>query len=159
MSSLAFLYFRFLLCIESRTDNSQDYVKQLWIGGTNHIIFLDRGANVHLVQVKMAVASGFEVTSSLPTSLTVVGGGSVKTKYGSYRFNLGPGAGGKYHEISCVGMDSGTSKFNKYDLSEICSEYISQTDPNHTVPPLPKYVGGSEVHLLLGIKNTNLDQT
>ena len=61
-------------------------------------------------------------------------------------------------EISCVGMDYVTSKFNKYDLSEICSKYISQSDPNHSVPPLPKYVWGSEVHLLLGIKNTNLDQ-
>ena len=54
-------------------------------------------------------------------------------------------------------MDSVTSKFNKYDLSEICSEYIFQTDPNHAVPPLPKYVVGSEVHVLLGIKNMNLD--
>ena len=54
-------------------------------------------------------------------------------------------------------MDSVTSKFNKYDLSDICSEYISLSDPNHPVPPLPKYVGGSKVHLLLGIKNTNLD--
>ena len=71
----------------------------------------------------------------------------MKTEYGSYRFNLGPRAGG---------MNSVTSKFNKYDLSEICSKYISQSDPNHSVPPLPKYVGGSEVHLLLGIKNTNL---
>ena len=100
------------------------------------------------------MAAGFEITSSCPTSLTVVGGGSVKSKYGSYWFNLGPGAGGEYHEISCVGMDSVTSKFNKYDSSHICSEYISLSNPNHSVPPLPKYVGGSEVHLLLGIKNT-----
>ena len=129
----------------------------LRISGTNQLIFFYRGANTNLVQGKMAVAPGFEITSSCPTSLTVVGGGSVKTAYGSYRFNLGPGAGGEYNEISCVGMDSVTSKFNKYDLSEICSEYISQSDPNHSVPPLPKYVGGSEVHLLLRIKNTNLD--
>ena len=54
-------------------------------------------------------------------------------------------------------MDSVTSKFNKYDLSDICSELVSLSDPNHPVPPLPKYVGGSKVHLLLGIKNTNLD--
>ena len=85
-----------------------------------------------------------------------MGGGSVKTEYGSYQFNLGPGAEGEYHEIFCVGMNSFKSKFNKYDLSEICSEYIFRSDPNHSVPPLPKYVGGSEVHLLLGIKNTNL---
>ena len=55
-----------------------------------------------------------------------------------------------------VGMDSVTSKFKKYDLSEICSKHIFQSDPNHSVPSLPKYVGGSGVLLLLGIKNTNL---
>ena len=129
----------------------------LRIGGHNHLIFFDREANAHLVQGKMAVASRFELTSSCPTSLTVVGKGKLKTEYGSYRFNLGPGAGGEYHEISCLGMDSVTSKFNKYDLSEICAEFTSLSDPNQSVPPLPKYVGGSEVHLLLGIKNTNLD--
>ena len=69
-------------------------MQRLRIGGTNHLIFFDVGANAHLVQDKMVVAAGFEVTSSCPTSLTVVGGGSVKTEYGSYRFNLGPGAGG-----------------------------------------------------------------
>ena len=54
-------------------------------------------------------------------------------------------------------MDSVTSKFNKYDLSDICSEFISLSNPNQPVPPLPKYVGGSKVHLLRRIKNTNLD--
>ena len=87
-----------------------------------------------------------------------MGGGSVKTENGSYLFNLEPGAGGECHEILCISMDSVTLKFNKNDLTEICSEYISQTDPNHSVPPLPKYVGGSEVHFLLRIKNMNLDR-
>ena len=109
----------------------------LRIGGTNHLIFFDRGANAHLVQGKMAVAAGFEITSSRPTLLAVVGGGNLKTEYGSYRFNLGPGAGGEYHEISCVGMDSVTSKFNKYDLSDICAEFVSLSNPNQSVPPLP----------------------
>ena len=94
----------------------------------------------------MAVASRFELISSHPTSLTVVGGGNLKTEYGSYRFNFGPGAGGEYHEISCLGMDSVTSKFNKYDLSKICAEFTWLSDPNHSVPPPPKYVGGSEVN-------------
>ena len=56
----------------------------------------------------MAVSAGIEITSSRPRSLTVVGGGNLKTEYGSYRFNLGHGASGEYHEISCVGMDSVT---------------------------------------------------
>ena len=36
----------------------------LRIGGTNQLIFFDRGANAHLVQGKMAVAAGFEITST-----------------------------------------------------------------------------------------------
>ena len=52
----------------------------LRIGGTNNLIFFDRGANAHLVQGKMAVAAGFEIT----LSLTVVGGGNLKTEYGCY---------------------------------------------------------------------------
>ena len=54
------------------------------INRANYLIFFDRGANAHLVQGKMVVAAGFEITSARPTSLTVVGGGSVKSKYGSY---------------------------------------------------------------------------
>ena len=67
----------------------------LRIGGNNQLIFFYRGANAHLVQGKMAVASRFELISSHPTSLTVVGGGKLKLEYGSYPFNLGPGAGGE----------------------------------------------------------------
>ena len=94
----------------------------------------------------MAVATGFEIRSSRPTSLTVVGVGNLKTEYGSYQFNLGPGAGGEYHEISCVGMDSVTSKFNKYDLSNICTEFVfypTLTNLFHHYPSMwgvPKYI-------------------
>ena len=113
----------------------------LRIGETNQLILFDRGASVHLVQVKMVAASRFEIISFRPTSLIIVGGGNLQTKHGSYWFNLGPGAGGEYHEISCIGMDSITSKLNKYDLSDICAEFTSLSDPNHSVPVLPKYVG------------------
>ena len=88
--------------IPETPEHSFYLMQWLRICGTNHLIFFDRGANAHLVRGKMAVAAGFEITSSRPTSLTVVGGGSVQTEYRSYRFNLGPGAGGEYHEISCV---------------------------------------------------------
>ena len=134
-----------VIVIPEVPEHSFYLMQWLRIGGNNHLIFFDRGANAHLVQGKMAVATGFELTSSRPTSLTVVGGGNLKTEYGSYQFNLVPGANGEYHKIFCVGMDSVTSKFNKYDLSEICAEFTSLSDPNQSVPPLPKYVGGSEV--------------
>ena len=95
----------------------------------------------------MAQASWFELISPHPTSLTVVGEGKLKPKYGRYRFNLGPGAGGECYEIFCLGMDSVTSKFNKYDLSQVCAEFTSWLDPDQSVPPLPKYVGGVPTHI------------
>ena len=82
----------------------------------------------------------------------------METDYaGNYRFNLGPGPEGEYHELYCLGMDSVTARFNKFDLSEIRSEFLSSLESIQDVPLLPKYVGGSDVHLLIGIKNTCLD--
>ena len=92
------------------------------------------------------------------TVLTGVGGVKTETDYaGNYRFYLGPGVGGEYHKLYCLGMDSVMAKFNKSNLSEIRSEFLSLLDPTQPVPPLPKYVRGSDSHLLIGIKNTSLN--
>ena len=63
------------------------YLMQLLrIGENNQLTLFDRGAGAHLVQGKMAVASRFELISSHPTSLTVVGGGTLKAEHGSFFF-------------------------------------------------------------------------
>ena len=54
-------------------------------------------------------------------------------------------------------MDDVTAGFGSYDLSEIAEEYRSQAEGSEKDVVLPKRVGGSRVHLLLRIKNTNLD--
>ena len=54
-------------------------------------------------------------------------------------------------------MDDVTGGFGSYDLSEICQEYKYQAEDEDKDEVLPEKVGGSKVHLLLGIKNTNLD--
>ena len=54
-------------------------------------------------------------------------------------------------------MDDVTAGFDTYDLSKICDEYKINVDETEKQEVLPKLVGGSRVHLLLGIKNTNLD--
>ena len=64
-----------VMVIPEISEHSFYLMQWLRIGGTNHLIFFDRGANSHLVQGKMAVAAGFEIPSSHPTSLTLVGGG------------------------------------------------------------------------------------
>lgn len=49
-------------------------------------------------------------------------------------------------------MDDVTSGFGSYDLTEICEEYIKNADDDEKNEVLPKHVGGSRVHLQLGIK-------
>lgn len=95
--------------------------------------------------------------SCTPVNLTVVGGNKVCSQHGTFRFNLGPGEKGEFHQIVCFGMDGVTAGVGSYDLSDLCEEYKMQADDQDKDVILPKRVGGSSVHLLLGIKNTNLD--
>ena len=127
------------------------------IGGSEVLVFFGRGANIHIIDGSIAEKEGLQKVSSNPTSLTVVGGNKVKSDHGTYRFNLGPGENGEFHEVVCIGMDDVTAGFGSYDLSEITDEYRHQAGEEEKDVALPEKVGGSKVHLLLGIKNTNLD--
>ena len=56
-------------------------------------------------------------------------------------------------------MDSVTAGFGKYDLEEVIKEYRSSATLEELDNILPETVGGSRVHLLLGIKNTRIQPT
>ena len=135
-------------------EHSSYLMQTVRIGKSECLVFFDRGANTNLIKGELASKENLQQVSKKTTSLTVVGGTSIRTEYGTYRFALGPTEKGEFHEIVCQGMDSVTSNFRKQDLQEISNEYkqhVSKTDT------LPLYTAGSEVHLLLGIKNTHLD--
>ena len=53
-------------------------------------------------------------------------------------------------------MKDVTAEFGKYDLKEINQEYLNNASGAEKEYVLPKTVGGSKVHLLLGIKNTKI---
>ena len=96
---------------------------------------------------------GLQCIPAKSTELSVVG-----TEYGPYRFNLRPIESGEYHELTCIGMDYVTAKFRKYKVDDISKEYLLYCNSEQKMQAiLPRTVGGSEVHLLLGIKNTQLD--
>ena len=59
--------------------------------------------------------------------------------------------------MNCIGMDAVTTKFNEYDLMEIGKEYRKSLGPGQQDVILPNKIGGSKVHLLVGIKNANLN--
>ena len=138
-------------------EHSCHLMQTIKIGSSEALVFFDRGANIHIIDGSLAEKEGLQKVSSNPTNLTVVGGSKVRSNHGTFRFNLGPGERGEYHEVVCVGMDDVTGGFGTYDLKEICQEYLDQAKDEEKDLALPEKVGGSKVHLLLGIKNTNLD--
>ena len=143
--------------IHKVSEHSCYLMQTIKIGSSEALVFFDRGANIHIIDGSLAEKEGLQKVSSSPTSLTVVGGSKVRSNHGTYRFNLGPGEKGEYHEVVCVGMDDVTGSFGTYDLDEIRQEYLDQAEDEERVHALPEKVGASKIHLLLGIKNTNLD--
>ena len=53
-------------------------------------------------------------------------------------------------------MNDVTLELAEYDLDEIGKEFISTSTDQEKDYDLPKTVGGSKVHLLLGVKNTRI---
>ena len=78
------------------------------------------------------------------------------TEYGNFRFNLGPGEDKNYHESTAVGMRNVTAGFGKYNLEEIGQEFRSSANSTEMSYILPNTVGGTKVHLLLGVKKTRI---
>ena len=78
---------------------------------------------------------------------------------GKFRFNLGPTESGIYHELKCQGISNVSSKFERYDLSEINAEYRSNKSHPYNGEPQPEYAAGDEVNILIGIKNIHLNPT
>lgn len=126
------------------------------IGKSRCLVMFDRGSNVNLIDGDLAEREGLKVIDSKPSSLRVVGGDQVSTEYGRYSLALGSKESGKFHEIECHGMSQVTTRFNKYQLNDINEELkeSSLLDPSE---PLPPTVGGSVAHLLIGIKDLELD--
>ena len=141
------------------TNEATSFVMQwLTIRGKDFLTFYDRGASQHLIKGEMAEDAQLKVVNPRPSSLTVVGGSTISTDYGLYRMALGKTEEGKVHEIVCQGITTVTGNFPKLDLQELNEEVLSTNHkalkPKEVMPP---EVGGSEVHLLLGIKDTELE--
>ena len=145
------------LIIPEVSEHSCYLMQMIKIGGSDVLVFFNRGANMHIIDGSLAEKEGLQQVSNSSTSLTVVGGDKVNSDHGTFRFNLGPGDNEEFHEIECIGMSDVTAGFGSYDLSEISGEYRDQAEPAEKDIILPERVGGSKVQLLLGIKNTKLD--
>ena len=138
------------------TESSIYLMQNLRVGNSDCLTFFDFGANAHLINVQLRRNEDLQLISSKSIALEVIGGGSVMTEYGSFRSNFGPGEDGKYHEITAIGIESVTAGFGEYNLKDIAEEFKDNASPSEKEYVLPETVGGTKVHLLLGIKNTQI---
>ena len=142
--------------IVKETEEDSFYITQvLNILGKDVLTLYDSGASHSLIRGDLGEDLGMKVVSDESVSIRTAGGGKIRTEYGSYKASLGPTDDGTYQEITAQGINTVTSKFKKYSLSEVNKEVkdINKLPPG-TV--LPKYTGGADAGLLIGIEATGL---
>jgi hypothetical protein len=140
--------------IVSTSTESVGYVMQLlYFGDQKVLTFYDSGANQNIVQAKLARDAGFLQLSSKPVWIGVAGGGEIITRHGQYMAVLGPCLDGRSYSLDCQAVSQITRHFPLVKLDPIIEE-ASDNFPKDM--PFPKEIGGDEVKLLVGIRQTEL---
>ena len=79
--------------------NSIYLMQNLRIGKSNCLNFFDSGAKAHLIDGKLAKKENLQRILNNHSALGVIGGGTITTEFGNFRFNLGSEKDGICHEI------------------------------------------------------------
>ena len=132
-------------------------MQKMRIGNSECLTFFNSGANTHLIDGKMARKENLQRISENHSAVGVIGGGTITSESGNFRFNLGLEKDGISHEIRA--MKSVTSEFGEYGLEEVAKVFVSSASELEKEYILPKMAGGSKVNLLLGVKNTRIQPT
>ena len=104
-------------------------MQNLRIGNSDCLTFFNSGENAHLIDGQLARKEELQLISSKSTALGVIGGGSIMTEYGGFRFNLKPGEDRIYHEITAVEMKNAMAGLGKYSLKDIGQEIKATASP------------------------------
>ena len=79
-----------------------------------------------------------------------------KHNFGSYRVKVGPYIAGGDKFVECQGVNSIVGNLKMQDLDEV-NEEMRATGLLEPTVPLPRYAGGGDVGILLGIQDVQLD--
>ena len=131
-------------------------MQKLKMGNSECLTFFDSGENAHLIDGDLAKKEKFTETFGNSFCIWSDQRWDITTESGSFRFNLGSGKDGVCHEIKAIGIKNVTSEFGEYRLEEIGKEFMSSETESKKEYILPKTVGGTKVHLLLGVKNSRI---
>ena len=68
----------------------------------------------------------------------MIGGGVITVESGNFRFNLGSGKDGVYHEIRAIEIKNVTTEIGEYGLEELGKEFMSSATRLEKKSILPK---------------------
>ena len=137
---------------EAQANPSIFVMQWLRIGSTDCLCFFDSGANIHMISGDLAEKEGVKMLSQDSTVLKILGKGEVATDYGTYRLNMSTTDQTGYQSFICHGLSEIAGPFDKHSLDKVNSELRATMEySTFDAATLPDYVGGSKVHLLLGI--------
>ena len=95
-----------------------------------------------------------------PQSFTVAGGDIVNTNNPLYEATIGPDTRGEYHTFSMLGMDKISDPVPAVELQDMTDEFKkSQVSSPLLKEQFPIISGGSDIQLIIGIKQSMLFQT
>ena len=132
------------------------YVSQIIsIGGRDVLVFYDRGANYNIIDGELAEELQFKVLTDKPSTMGTLSQSKVVAEYGTYAFCLGSEEE-SFFQLSAQGFDLRNQKFPFCDLRSINAE-VAQTNelPRDTI--LPKFLGGQQIGILIGLKTPALE--
>jgi hypothetical protein len=138
--------------IRQSNDAAFCVMQTLRIHSTNVLTFYDSGANGNLICGEVADRSGLTVLDSRSAVVTVMGGGTVDTGFGLYSCMLGPDADGQYHELELQGIQRITKVYPRIDMTPLIQEASFRLPCQRW----PTEIGGDEVKMLIGLKNSHL---
>ena len=74
--------------VDPEVSESSSYILQnIKVGKSECLVFLDTGANSHLIDGNIALKEGLQAISSKRARLGLIAGGQVESEYGTFRFN------------------------------------------------------------------------
>ena len=126
------------------------------IEGKPILILYDTGASLNLIDGPVAEVNNFRCVDPKPAMVTVVGGKSVSTGYGTYELELGPDDVGRYHSIYSQGISQITIPLLRHDPTDFKQEVVKSLGSEDYLGKLPEYIGGGRIGLILGMRHPEL---
>jgi hypothetical protein len=135
------------------TDTAFYAMQTLRIRNQDVLVLYDSGSNGHLVDGATAESLKLDVLNTENVPVGGLGDKITWSNYGMYSIILGPDIDGECHELELQGLQTITDKIPDVNLTKLWREAKTVYKNSR---PLPAKVGGTPVHILLGLKSTRL---